>query len=182
VQTASEKRATRERTESSYNLKSLLAIDVDKCTGCRNCELACSTAKTKTFNPARSRITILKNEAEGIIVPMVCLQCDEALCVDACPTGAIVRNEHGTLYVHSEDCIGCGNCVTACVYGGIEIDSVTRKAVKCDLCWGNPACVKACDYGAIEFLSVESDVLRSRARGISVLSPLYSLEEQEAEP
>ncbi|MFX0056649.1 MAG: 4Fe-4S dicluster domain-containing protein [Candidatus Hermodarchaeota archaeon] len=163
-------------------MKSLLAIDVDKCTGCRNCELGCSTAQTKTFNPARSRITILKNEAEGTIVPMVCLQCEKALCVDACPTGAIVKNEHDILYVHSDDCIGCGNCVTACIYGGIEIDTITRKAIKCDLCWGQPACVEACDYGAIELVGTKADDFTKRARGISVLSPFYSHEEQEVEP
>jgi Fe-S-cluster-containing hydrogenase component 2 len=154
-------------------LKSLLAIDIGKCTGCRNCELGCSAVQTKTFNPARSRITILKNEQESTIVPMVCLQCD--------PTGAIVRNEHETLYVHSDDCIGCGNCVTACLYGGIEIDPMTKKAIKCDLCGGNPACVKACDYGAIEHVGGKAVDFTKRAKGISVLSPFYSYEEQEAE-
>ncbi|MHA1925017.1 MAG: 4Fe-4S dicluster domain-containing protein [Candidatus Thorarchaeota archaeon] len=163
-------------------MKSLLAIDVGKCTGCRNCELACSAVKTKTFNPARSRITILKNEIESSIVPMVCLQCDVPLCMDACPSGAIVKNKHGTLYVHSEDCIGCGNCVTACIYGGIEIDTMTKKAIKCDLCQGDPACVKACDYGAIEHVGANTEDFTKRARGISVLSPFYSHEEQEAEP
>jgi Fe-S-cluster-containing dehydrogenase component len=163
-------------------MKNLLAIDVNKCTGCRNCELGCSAVQTKTFNPARSRIKILKNEIETTIVPMVCLQCEVPLCVDACPTGAIVRNEHDTLYVHDDDCIGCGNCVTACIYGGIEIDPMTRKAIKCDLCGGNPACVRACDYGAIEYVGAKARDLAKRANGISVLSPFYSYEEQEAEP
>lgn len=162
-------------------MNNLLAIDVRKCTGCRNCELGCSTAQTKTFNPARSRIKILKNEHEATIVPMVCLQCEMALCVDACPTGAVVRNEHGTLYVYSDDCIGCGNCVTACIYGGIEIDPMTRKAIKCDLCSGNPACVKACDYKAIELVGSSTDDFTRRAEGISSLSPFYTYEEKEAE-
>ncbi|MHA2072279.1 MAG: 4Fe-4S dicluster domain-containing protein [Candidatus Thorarchaeota archaeon] len=162
-------------------MKSFLAIDIGKCTGCRNCELGCSAVQTKTFNPARSRITILKNEQKSTIVPMVCLQCDVPLCVDACPTGAIVRNEHETLYVHSDDCIGCGNCVTACIYGGIEIDPMTKRAIKCDLCGGNPACVKACDYGAIEHVGGKDADFTKRAKGISVLSPFYSYEEQDAE-
>jgi Fe-S-cluster-containing hydrogenase component 2 len=163
-------------------MKNLLAIDVSKCTGCRNCELGCSAVQTKTFNPARSRITILKNEVESTIVPMVCLQCEIPLCVDACPAGAIVRNEHDTLYVHNNDCIGCGNCVSACIYGGIEIDPMTRKAIKCDLCCGDPACVKACDYRAIEYVGAKARDLTKRANGISILSPFYSYEEQEAEP
>jgi Fe-S-cluster-containing hydrogenase component 2 len=72
--------------------------------------------------------------------------------------------------------------VTACIYGGIEIDSMTKKAIKCDLCRGNPACVKACDYGAIEYVGAKTGDLEKRAKGISVLSPFYSYEEQEAEP
>jgi Fe-S-cluster-containing dehydrogenase component len=89
-----------------------------------------------------------------------------------------MKNEQGILYVHSDECIGCGNCVTACIYGGIEIDPMTRKAIKCDLCGGNPACVKACDYGAIEFVK---DDFAKRAEGIRALSPFYAQEEQEAE-
>lgn len=138
-------------------------------------------AHTKTFNPARSRIQILKDETQNTLVPMVCLHCEEPLCVEACPAGAIVENKHGILYVKSDDCIGCSNCVTACVYGGIEIDPITTKAIKCDLCFGEPACVKACDYGAIAYLTADGSDLRKRAEGIKSLSSIYSYEEQEAE-
>jgi carbon-monoxide dehydrogenase iron sulfur subunit len=146
-------------------VKEILAIDLELCTGCRSCELACSIAHTDSFNPKRSRIQILKDEVRNLIVPMVCLQCEKPLCQEACPNGAIVKNEYGILFVEKDNCIGCMNCVIACVYGGIGIDPVTRKAVKCDLCGGDPACAKACQYGAIELIS-ETDGLDQRRRGV----------------
>lgn len=136
----------------------ILSIDYDKCTGCRSCEMACSIAHEKTFNPARGRIQVVKQERENIIAPIVCLQCDSPLCQDACPNGAIVRNELGVLYVERETCVGCMNCTTACIYGGIAIDPITRKAIKCDLCLGDPKCVGACEYGAISYLAKEEGI------------------------
>ena len=149
-------------------MKSFLAIDLHKCTGCRNCELACSAEHTNSFNPRRSRIQILKDEVQNLVVPMVCLQCETPLCEEACPTGAISYNEKGILVVESKTCIGCENCVTACVYGGIEIDTHTLKAIKCDLCGGDPACVKACDYGAISLVTADQNGLKTRRQGIDL--------------
>jgi len=148
-------------------VKEILTIDLELCTGCRNCELACSTAHTNSFNPKRSRIQILKDEVRNLIVPMVCLQCETPLGKDACPNGAIVENDHGNLYVKHEVCIGCSNCVTACVYGGIAIDPQSKKAIKCDLCNGDPACVKACDYGAISVSSTKPEGLHQRKKAVS---------------
>lgn len=162
-------------------MTNLLAIDIEICTGCRNCELACSVKHTNTFNPGRSRIQILKDEMKCIIIPVVCLHCEIPLCQEACPNGAIQSNEKGTLYVAEDLCIGCQNCVTACIYGGVEIDPFTRKAIKCDLCLGDPACVNACDYNAISYLDSDSGGLLERAKGIKVLSSVYEIETQEAD-
>ncbi len=150
-------------------MKQFLVIDGKKCTGCRNCELACSVRNTGTFNPARSRIQILKDEINNRIMPVVCLQCDTALCAAACPTGAIVENSVGVLTVNDELCIGCTNCITACIYGGIAIDGATRKVIKCDLCGGEPACIAACEYNAIKL--VDADVTGKRER-MERLKPL----------
>ncbi len=160
-------------------LKSILAIDINICTGCRNCELACSVAQTKSFNPSRSRIQILKNEDQNMILPMVCLQCEEPLCEQACPNGAISYNEKDTLFVSSKICIGCMNCVTACTFGGIEIDPMTLKAIKCDLCGGDPACIKACEYGAISLVEAKSEGLDARRKGVDVVNQTLGLKTGE---
>lgn len=162
-------------------MKEILTIDLELCTGCRNCELACSTRHTNSFNPKRARIQILKDEVRNLTVPMVCLQCEIPLCKDACPNGAIVENEHGILYVDHGICIGCGNCVTACVYGGIAVDPQSKKAIKCDLCNGNPACVKACDYGAISVTTLKSEGLQQRRKAVSPALQKLGIQVEEAQ-
>lgn len=159
-------------------MKHVLTIDFAKCTGCRNCELACSIHHFNTFNPARSRIRILKDDIKNIVVPMVCLQCENPLCKEACPSEAIQENEKGILFVSSELCIGCMNCINACVYGGIAFDSVTNKAIKCDHCEGDPACLKACEYGAIEY--VLDNGIGQRYKGTSIVTSTFELQKEEA--
>lgn len=162
-------------------MKQILTIDIEKCTGCRNCELACSATHTNTFNPKRSRIQILKDEVRNLLVPMVCLQCENPLCQEACPNGAIIQNEKGILNVDHDICIGCMNCVTACVYGGIGIDPSTKKAVKCNLCDGDPACVKACEYGAISLSTLEPEGLHERRRGVTPAFRILGIEVEEGQ-
>ncbi len=163
-------------------MRKAISIDVGLCTGCRNCELACSARNTRTFNPRRSRVVVLKEEPRNIVLPMVCLQCEEPLCRDACPAGAIVENSSGVLTVDQEKCIGCHNCATACVYGGIFIDPVTAKASKCDLCDGEPACLKACEYKAISMVEVSAGGLQARSSGVMQLYDAYEIGKKEAVP
>lgn len=113
-------------------------------------------------------------------MPVVCLQCENPLCQEACPTGAIHRNEEGILTVDPNSCIGCGNCVNACIYGGIAIDPITLKAIKCDLCGGDPACVEACEYDAISVVALDGDGLRERVQGVGDLPKKYGLVREEA--
>jgi len=159
-------------------LKNILAVDMNLCTGCRNCELACSVKHTHSFNPARARIQIIKEEPSNIVLPVVCLQCEVPLCKDACPTGAIMENDVGNLTVNKDICIGCYNCVTACVFGGIAVDPVTRKVVKCDMCNGDPACAKACEYHAISIRPATYEGATERYSGFKPVSNLYSLEQE----
>ena len=67
----------------------LLQIDHEKCTGCRLCELVCAVRHHQVSNPAKSRIRVVKWEAEGVYVPMACQQCQDAPCAKACPAAAI---------------------------------------------------------------------------------------------
>ena len=69
-----------------------LSIDPDKCTGCLQCELACSLEHEGTFNPSKSRIKVFTFEGKGRFVPYTCTQCAEAWCLEACPTHAITMD------------------------------------------------------------------------------------------
>jgi NAD-dependent dihydropyrimidine dehydrogenase PreA subunit len=66
-----------------------LHIDPGKCTGCLQCEMACSYENTGMFNPSKSRIKVFDFHHEGRKVPYTCTQCAEAWCLNACPVEAI---------------------------------------------------------------------------------------------
>ena len=127
-----------------------LEIHADKCTGCRQCELACSWVQTGVFQPSRSLIRVHVFDEQASYAPWTCFQCDEAWCMQACPVNAIdVDEASGAKIVLDEVCVGCKLCVIACPFGTIFFDTAQDTATKCDLCAGDPACAHACPTGAI---------------------------------
>lgn len=129
-----------------------LRIVPEKCTGCVQCELACSWVQTGTFRPSRSLIRVHLFDDQASYAPYTCFQCDEAWCMTACPVNAIAISPAAAKAVVPELCVGCGLCVVACPYGTVWYNPDDQKAVKCDLCAGDPACVQACPTGAIEYV------------------------------
>jgi formate dehydrogenase iron-sulfur subunit len=101
----------------------------------------------------------------------VCKHCAHAGCLEACPTGAIIRTEFNTVVVQQDVCNGCNYCVPACPYGVIEVNMTATagdgKAHKCTLCYDRlkdglePACAKACPTDSIQFGDIKE--LRERA-------------------
>ena len=55
-----------------------------------------------------------------IFLSDVCKHCEEAGCLEACPTGSIVRTEVGSVLVQNDVCNGCGYCVVSCPFGVID--------------------------------------------------------------
>lgn len=93
---------------------------------------------------------------------MVCQQCVDAPCLEACPEEAISRDaKTNAVVVDHKLCIQCGSCVSACVIGldavsseqklAIRLDKDTQFPLKCDLCGGDPQCVKFCPTEALVF-------------------------------
>jgi len=68
-----------------------LHIEPAKCTGCLQCEMACSYENYGVFNPAKSRIKVFDFHHTGRKVPYTCTQCEEAWCMHACPVEAALR-------------------------------------------------------------------------------------------
>ena len=91
----------------------------------------------------------------------VCKHCENAGCLEACPTGSIVRTEFGGVYVQPDICNGCGYCVVACPFGVIDRRPDDGRAFKCTFCYDRqkageqPACAKACPTGSILFGDLE---------------------------
>ncbi|MCJ7775535.1 MAG: 4Fe-4S dicluster domain-containing protein [Desulfobulbaceae bacterium] len=133
-----------------------LYIDYQKCTGCRLCELVCAVFHDGISNPARSRIKVMKWEAEGLYIPMSCQQCQDAPCLNVCPVKAISRDEElGRVFVDYDVCIGCRSCVAVCPFGAMNFNIKDKQVFKCDLCDGDPQCVRFCEVGAIDFLEMD---------------------------
>ena len=133
-----------------------LHIDPAKCTGCLQCEMACSYEHTGVMNPAKSRIKIFNFEHEGRKVPYTCTQCTEAWCLNACPVDAIrIDLTTGAKMVFEDTCVGCKVCTIACPFGTINYNQDSGKVQKCDLCEGDPACAKACPTGAITYIDAD---------------------------
>ena len=133
-----------------------LEIHPDKCTGCKQCELACSWVQTGTFAPSKSLVRVHVFDEQASFAPYACFQCDEAWCMQACPVNAIdVDEATGAKIVIDAVCVGCKLCVIACPFGTIFFDKQQDKAQKCDLCAGDPACAHACPTGAISISEVD---------------------------
>ena len=97
-----------------------LEIVPERCTGCMQCELACSWVQTGSFQPARSLIRVNVFDEEASYAPYSCVQCDEAWCMTACPVNAIaVDAESGAKVVIDEVCVGCHLCTLACPFGTV---------------------------------------------------------------
>lgn len=91
----------------------------------------------------------------------VCKHCARAGCLESCPTGAIIRNEFGAVYVQPDVCNGCGYCIVNCPFGVIDRREEDGRAWKCTLCYDRlrsdliPACAKACPTESIHFGDLE---------------------------
>ena len=133
-----------------------LVIDPGICTGCKQCEMACSLENEGEFNVAKSRIRVFDFHEQGRMVPYTCTQCAEAWCQQACPVNAITTDAAtGVKIVHDNICVGCKVCTIACPFGTINYNASTHKVIKCDLCQGSPACADACPTAAITYQDVE---------------------------
>ncbi len=106
-------------------------------------------------------------EVRWLMASDVCKHCTHAACLDVCPTGALIRTEHGTVLVQDDICNGCGYCIPACPYGVIDQRKGDGGAFKCTMCQDRlgaglePACATACPTESIQFGPL--DELRVRA-------------------
>ena len=108
------------------------------------------------------------NGFSWLMMSDVCKHCQRAGCLEACPTGAIIRTEFDSVFVQPDICNGCGYCVSACPFGVIDRVESDGRAWKCTLCYDRlkedmePACAKACPTDSILFGEVAE--LREKAR------------------
>lgn len=113
----------------------LLVMDMAKCIRCGNCSLACHKVHGHS-RLVRRGIHIerpYKPEAQAtqsVLMPSVCLHCQDPECLTGCPTGAIARFPNGEIDIQPSICIGCGDCATQCPYDAITMIPRPDKKTK----------------------------------------------------
>ncbi len=119
---------------------------------------------------------------QWLMMSDVCKHCTNAGCLQACPTGAIIRNEFGAVYVQPDICNGCGYCVPSCPFGVVALQHDDGRAFKCTLCYDRqkdglePACAKACPTDSIIFGDLDDLKMKARQR----VADLHSRGETDA--
>ena len=141
-------------------------IDFSKCIECRACEVACEREHN-----GRSFINVFEWQ-EMAAMALNCRHCENAPCVEVCPTNALYRDEDGAVLLAPQKCIGCLMCGIVCPFGIPELDSLNKIMMKCDLCPDRraegkpPACVEACPTGALIFGDV-NEIMRAKREKIA---------------
>ena len=104
----------------------LLVMDMAKCIRCGNCSLAChkmhgSSRLIRRGIHIERPIKPSKPSTQSVLVPTVCMHCQDPECLTGCPTGAIARFPDGEIDINTTTCIGCGDCATQCPYNAISM-------------------------------------------------------------
>lgn len=132
-----------------------VSVDTSVCQGCDMCALACSLYHTGKCNPSSARLQVAKDIYRYRFTILICQQCEEPVCLDACPVeGAMVQNETGVMSIVDENCIACGRCMEECPYDAIAFHEGLEIYLKCNLCQGRdagPMCVEVCPTGALSW-------------------------------
>lgn len=157
-------------------MKGMIVVKVDRCLGCKSCEIACAVEHSESKDlcqaihetPApQTRVSVY--QGKDFVVPLQCRQCEDAPCMQICPTDALHRADKDSPVVIDDDkCIGCKWCVLACPFGVIRLDEESRVIIKCDQCFDRlkrgekPACVSACPTGALDFKEMKEILAEKR--------------------
>ncbi len=141
-------------------------FDVNRCTGCQACELACEIAngttaglgwrRVRTFNPLHVAGVELAH------LSLACNHCDAAPCKEQCPSGAYGRDAGtGAVLIDADACVGCRYCAWVCPYDAPTFDESRGVMTKCTFCVDRqhlgrgPACTESCPTGALSWAVIE---------------------------
>lgn len=141
--------------------KLTMIIDLNRCTGCQSCVVACKGYTRTTPGKFNTRLITMEKDntpAQVIFTPIQCNQCDTPPCIPACPVEATFKLANGIVVTDWDKCQSTGDCITACPYEARFADPrYGEKVDKCDFCLNRvvkglePACVEACSSGARMF-------------------------------
>ena len=159
-----------------------MIIDVAKCHDCNNCFLACKDEFVGNDFPPYSVaqpwhghrwMNILRKErgqypkVDVAYLPVPCMHCDDAPCVNKAKSGAVYKREDGIVIIDPEKAKGRRDIVDACPYNAIWWNEEKDVPQKCTFCvhlleegWARPRCVQACPTGAMRVIYAEDSELQ----------------------
>ncbi len=191
-----------------------MVIDLRKCVGCNACTAACKQANATPPGVLWSRVLQYEvgeyPQARLRFLPMMCMHCQVAPCLEACPTGATYRGDGGLVLVDDDLCVGCRYCIMTCpyearsynwdgpreYYAGQALTEYEAQGYeqhpkgaieKCNFCAPRlrtgqlPACVATCPSGARIFGDID-DPASEVARLVASGLAAPRLEEQGTKP
>jgi len=97
-----------------------MLIDLNRCVDCGGCVMACKLENKTTRDiywcTMHHKEQGVYPTARMLWMPVGCMHCSNAPCVQCCPTGASFVDESGRVLVNPDICIGCRTCINACPY------------------------------------------------------------------
>ena len=142
-----------------------MVIDLNKCVRARTCYVACKKEHNILAHPRDEahpyeyyRLRYVEWEwgdyptVRRAFIPLICMQCEEPICMRFCPLEAISKRSDGITVIDKERCNGCGICTHVCPYGALYI-TPESKADGCDFCINRleaglqPRCAEECSSG-----------------------------------
>jgi Fe-S-cluster-containing dehydrogenase component len=134
-------------------------IDNRRCIGCHACSVACKAEHEVPLGVARTWVKYIEKgvfpETRRTFQVTRCNHCEDAPCVEICPTTALFQRKDGIVDFDGGRCIGCKACMQGCPYDALYIDPQTETAAKCNFCPHKvevglePPCVTVCPTQAI---------------------------------
>jgi len=148
-------------------------IDVSRCSGCFNCQLACKdehagndwTPYAKAQPMTGQFWCKVHDHVQGTIpkvkihyTAQLCNHCENPSCIPSCKFDAIYRREDGFVIIDPAKCTGCRECMDACPYDAIYFNDGENICQKCTGCahlldngYKLPRCVEACPTDCMKF-------------------------------
>jgi len=132
-----------------------IEVNVDKCVGCRACELACAafhaSPKYSSMNPARARIRVFIDERRDIYVPVRASSYTPAEC-----------NGRQSYTIDGKEYSQCCFCGASCPSRDDFKEPDSGLPLKCDMCEDEPSlsepwCVQACTFGALIYKETQEE-------------------------
>lgn len=165
-------------------MSKVFVVDVAKCSGCYNCQLACKDENCENDwmpyskpQPKTGQFWIKVHEHPEGTIPKVriyyttqlCNHCDDPVCMKVCGRYAITKRDDGLVIIDPAECAGCTACMQVCPYGVIYKNEELGICQKCTGCahlldngYKLPRCVEACPTDALRFGEKEEfgDILK----------------------